>query len=98
MTLTAIVDISVFELVEIPVSDGNELRIRISGDRLTAELLDGSGEWMGQWVLERSADRALQQRQSDLMIGGVQFAEPLALSEHPVMERQAAAVGGETEE
>ncbi|OMF84353.1 amylo-alpha-1,6-glucosidase [Paenibacillus sp. FSL R7-0273] len=99
VTLSAIVDFPAFEPVEIPVPDSTELRIRISGDRLTAELLEnGSGERMGHWAAGKSADRAEQQRQSDQMIGGVQFAEPLALSEHPVMERETGAVDGESEE
>ncbi|KUP24177.1 amylo-alpha-1,6-glucosidase [Paenibacillus sp. DMB5] len=94
--LAAIVDVSPFELLEIPVADGNELRIMLNGEKLMAELLDGNGQLAGQWSADISADRAAQQLQSDKIFDGVQFAEPLALSEHPVMERRSAAVDGKT--
>ncbi|MNW65695.1 hypothetical protein D3C74_440990 [compost metagenome] len=52
------------------------------------ELVNGSGELISQQTVKPSKARIEQQKRSNQLFGGVHFAEPLTLDNHPVMQRK----------
>ncbi|MNC23245.1 hypothetical protein D3C75_712620 [compost metagenome] len=95
--LTAVIDIAPFDELEFEAEAETELRISRTEQVLAIELVNSSGEIIRLFTVEPSAARIEQQLHSDQHFAGVHFAEPLALENHPVMERKITKVV-ETEE
>ncbi len=90
--LKAVIDIAPFDKLEFEAESGAELRISRTGQEVVVELVNGSGEIIRKLTVQPSKARIEQQEQSDLLFAGVQFAEPIALDNHPVMQRKSTKV------
>ena len=89
--LTAVIDIAPFDKLELEAEAENELRISRTGQEIAITLANGSGETISQQTVQPSKVRMEQQLQSDAVFADVHFAEPLALENHPVMQRKVKA-------
>lgn len=85
VSLTATIDISPFELVEMEVVPGSELVITQNDRTLKVTLLDGQKHTIKEIDASWSQVCADQRERNHEILKGVSFAEPMDLNNHPVV-------------
>lgn len=89
LATTVVVDIMPFEPVRVAVRPGTTLRVAVAGPQLRVQLLDAQGSVLSEQVAAPAATRLARQRQDDVALADVPFAQPLPLSQHPVLNQAA---------
>ncbi|MGI4760229.1 MAG: amylo-alpha-1,6-glucosidase [Janthinobacterium lividum] len=85
LTTNVLVDILPFEPVRVAVRPGTTLQVAAAPQQLTIRLLDKQGKVLAAQTAASSAARLARQRQADVVLAGVPFAQPLPLASHPVI-------------
>ncbi|UNK19140.1 hypothetical protein MNQ98_03625 [Paenibacillus sp. N3/727] len=85
ISLTATIDISPFEIVEMEVISGSELIITQADRTLTVTLCDGQNNTIKEIEASWSQARADQRERNHEILKDVSFAEPMDLKNHPVV-------------
>ncbi|OON67701.1 hypothetical protein B0919_15990 [Hymenobacter sp. CRA2] len=82
-----VMDVFPFAATRLPVGAGATLKATVTAQQLTLQVLDGRGKVLSQQTALPDANRLAQQRQSDAVLRGVAFAQPLDLQSHPTVRR-----------